>query len=59
MAFASVLAMSVSAQAGCRNEKIESASYVICEFKAGDGIELFLRDAQGGPLGQSAVCRTP
>ena len=44
--------MSVAAQAGCRNETIESANYVICEFKASDGIELFLRDQQGAPLGQ-------
>jgi len=44
--------MSVAAQAGCRNETIESAGYVICEFNASDGIELFLRDAQGTPLGQ-------
>jgi uncharacterized protein YigE (DUF2233 family) len=50
--FASTFAVSVAAQAGCRNETIESARYVICEFKASDGIELFLRDAHGAPLGQ-------
>jgi uncharacterized protein YigE (DUF2233 family) len=49
---ASLCAMSGDALAGCRSETIESANYVICEFKAGDGIELFLRDAQGAPLGQ-------
>jgi uncharacterized protein YigE (DUF2233 family) len=49
---ASLCAMSGNALAGCRSETIESANYVICEFKAGDGIELFLRDAQGAPLGQ-------
>jgi uncharacterized protein YigE (DUF2233 family) len=49
---ASTFAMSIAAQAGCRNETIETANYVICEFKASDGIELFLRDAQGAPLGQ-------
>jgi uncharacterized protein YigE (DUF2233 family) len=50
--FAATFALSVGAQAGCRNETIERASYVICEFKANDGIELFLRDQQGAPLGQ-------
>jgi uncharacterized protein YigE (DUF2233 family) len=50
--FVAAFAMSIAAQAGCRSETIESANYVICEFKASDGIELFLRDAQGAPLGQ-------
>jgi uncharacterized protein YigE (DUF2233 family) len=52
IAFASALVMTAAAQAGCRNETLERASYVICEFKASDGIELFLRDAHGAPLGQ-------
>jgi uncharacterized protein YigE (DUF2233 family) len=52
LAMAVVCALTGAALAGCRNETIERASYVICEFKANDGIELFLRDAQGAPLGQ-------
>lgn len=36
----------------CRNETIEGARYVVCEFDARDGIELFLRDGSGAPLGQ-------
>ncbi len=46
------LVLASPALAGCRATAIEHASYVICEFKAGDGIELFLRDAQGATLGQ-------
>jgi uncharacterized protein YigE (DUF2233 family) len=45
-------AMAGAALAGCRNQIIEDARYVICEFKASDDIELFLRDASGAPLGQ-------
>jgi uncharacterized protein YigE (DUF2233 family) len=52
IACASTWALSLAAEAGCRNETIERANYVICEFKASDGIELFLRDAHGAPLGQ-------
>jgi len=52
LAIAALLAMSVAVQAACRNETIENAKYVICDFKASDGIELFLRDQQGAPLGQ-------
>ncbi|WP_210251906.1 phosphodiester glycosidase family protein [Hyphomicrobium album] len=52
VAFSLALACAIPAQAGCRATTIEHASYVICEFKAGDGIELFLRDAQGATLGQ-------
>jgi len=46
------LACASPALAGCRTTAIAQANYVICEFKAGDGIELFLRDAQGSTLGQ-------
>jgi uncharacterized protein YigE (DUF2233 family) len=45
-------ALTGAALAGCRAQSIEDADYVICEFAAGDGIELFLRDAQGATLGQ-------
>ncbi len=50
-----VLALAASAyacQAGCRTATIENARYVICSFNARDGIELFLRDENGAPLGQ-------
>jgi uncharacterized protein YigE (DUF2233 family) len=50
--FTLALACASPALAGCRATTIEHASYVICEFKAADGIELFLRDAQGTTLGQ-------
>jgi uncharacterized protein YigE (DUF2233 family) len=50
--FSFALACASPALAACRTTAIEHASYVICEFKAGDGIELFLRDAQGTTLGQ-------
>jgi uncharacterized protein YigE (DUF2233 family) len=52
LVFSFGLACASPAQAGCRATTIEHANYVICEFKAGDGIELFLRDAQGATLGQ-------
>jgi uncharacterized protein YigE (DUF2233 family) len=52
LACAWTIALAGLALAGCRKQTIERASYVICEFKAGDGIELFLRDGQGAPLGQ-------
>ena len=50
-----VLALAASAfacQAACRTTKIENARYVVCSFNARDGIELFLRDENGAPLGQ-------
>jgi uncharacterized protein YigE (DUF2233 family) len=50
--FSFALACASPALAGCRATTIEHANYVICEFKAGGGIELFLRDAQGTTLGQ-------
>jgi uncharacterized protein YigE (DUF2233 family) len=50
--FSFALACASPALAACRTTAIEHASYVICEFKAADGIELFLRDAQGTTLGQ-------
>jgi uncharacterized protein YigE (DUF2233 family) len=50
--FSFALACASPALAGCRTTAIERTNYVICEFKAGDGIELFLRDAQGTTLGQ-------
>jgi uncharacterized protein YigE (DUF2233 family) len=46
------LAFASPALAGCRATTIEHANYVICEFKAADGIELFLRDGNGTTLGQ-------
>ena len=49
---AAVCALTGAALAGCRAQSIEDANYVICEFAATDGIELFLRDAQGATLGQ-------
>jgi uncharacterized protein YigE (DUF2233 family) len=51
-AIAAALLATTPALAGCRNETIAGARYAICEFAAGDGIELFLRDAQGATLGQ-------
>jgi uncharacterized protein YigE (DUF2233 family) len=51
-ALAAALLATTPALAGCRNETIAEARYVICEFVAGDSIELFLRDAQGAMLGQ-------
>jgi uncharacterized protein YigE (DUF2233 family) len=47
-----LVATMAAAHAACRNEKIEGARYVICEFNARDGIELFLRDDAGATLGQ-------
>jgi uncharacterized protein YigE (DUF2233 family) len=47
-----VCALTGAALAGCRAQSIDNADYVICEFDATDGIELFLRDAQGATLGQ-------
>jgi uncharacterized protein YigE (DUF2233 family) len=47
-----LLASVVAGHAACRDTTIEGARYVICEFTAGDGIELFLRDDAGAPLGQ-------
>ncbi len=50
-----VLALAASAfacQAACRTSSIENARYVICSFNARDGIELFLHDENGAPLGQ-------
>lgn len=52
MAIAATLATASGASAECCNTTIEDASYVICEFDARDDIELFLRDASGGPLAQ-------
>ncbi len=52
VAMAAVCALTGAALAGCRAQSIEDADYVICAFAAADGIELFLRDAQGAPLGQ-------
>jgi uncharacterized protein YigE (DUF2233 family) len=51
-AAAALAAGVAAANAGCRTQTIERAKYVICEFKAGDGIELFLRDKSGTTLGQ-------
>jgi uncharacterized protein YigE (DUF2233 family) len=52
VAFSFALACASPALAGCRTATIERGSYVICEFKAADGIELFLRDGNGATLGQ-------
>ena len=52
LAVAAVYVLTGAALAGCRAQSIEDANYVICEFAATDGIELFLRDAQGATLGQ-------
>jgi uncharacterized protein YigE (DUF2233 family) len=52
VAFSLALACASPALAGCRAPTIEHANYVICEFKAADGIELFLRDGNGTTLGQ-------
>ena len=52
IALVAVCALTGPALAGCRTQTIENASYVICEFAATDGIELFLRDAHGTPIGQ-------
>jgi uncharacterized protein YigE (DUF2233 family) len=52
LAVAAVVALTGGAVAGCRAQSIEDAHYVICEFAVTDGIELFLRDAQGATLGQ-------
>jgi uncharacterized protein YigE (DUF2233 family) len=46
------LASAGACHAACRDATIESARYIICEFTARDGIELFLRDDAGAPLGQ-------
>jgi uncharacterized protein YigE (DUF2233 family) len=47
-----LLASAGASQAACRDATIEHARYIICEFTARDGIELFLRDDAGAPLGQ-------
>ncbi|MBC7831773.1 MAG: phosphodiester glycosidase family protein [Hyphomicrobium sp.] len=52
IAVAAICVLTGAALAGCRAQSIENADYVICEFAATDGIELFLRDAQGTTLGQ-------
>lgn len=53
LAVAPVLGTRADARdAGCRKAKIENARYVVCEFSAGDAIELFLRDDGGNVLGQ-------
>jgi len=52
LAVAAVCALTGTALAGCRAQSIENADYVICEFAAPDGIELFLNDEHGAPLGQ-------
>ena len=52
LAIAAATIPTCTALAGCRSETIERANYIICEFKASDGIELFLRDDQGAPLAQ-------
>ncbi|KWT64137.1 hypothetical protein APY04_3401 [Hyphomicrobium sulfonivorans] len=41
-----------SAHAACQRTQIEGARYVVCEFKASDSIELFLRDDAGANIGQ-------
>ena len=62
LSLASTLALAAlgaadASQAACRNATIENARYVICEFDTRDGIELFLRDASGTPLGQFEAVR--
>ena len=52
LAVAAVCVLTSAALAGCRAQPIEDAKYVICEFAATDGIELFLNDEHGAPLGQ-------
>jgi uncharacterized protein YigE (DUF2233 family) len=52
LASVSLFASAALCHAACRNETIEGAHYVICAFDARDGIELFLRDGAGAPLGQ-------
>ena len=52
LAIVAYLAAAGACQAACRNETIEAARYVICEFDTRDGIELFLRDDAGTTLGQ-------
>lgn len=51
-AIAGLVLMSTASTAACRRDTIEGAHYVICEFAARDGIELFLRDESGATLGQ-------
>lgn len=52
LAIAGLIVMSTASLAACRRDTIENARYVICEFDARDGIELFLRDESGTALGQ-------
>lgn len=52
LAIAGLVLMSTASIAACRRDTIEGARYVICEFDARDGIELFLRDESGATLGQ-------
>ncbi len=47
-----LLATTGASEAACRKDTIEGARYVVCEFDARDGIELFLRDDTGTTLGQ-------
>jgi uncharacterized protein YigE (DUF2233 family) len=52
LAVAAVCVLTGAALAGCRAQSIDNADYIICEFAATDGIELFLNDEHGAPLGQ-------
>lgn len=47
-----LVATTAGAHAACRKDTIEGARYVICEFAAREGIELFLQDDSGATLGQ-------